>query len=214
MVKEANKAALNSLGKWAALHHAGALADGNKLIRSLRLVILDGARWPVNLNAGGALSSQSKMQSRIVDREITRLAHHLLRLHVFAIANQHSCANCASIALDPLESNLDPVVARRRIVAQQGRRLVLIHYENIDIAVVVEVAESTSTAAMVCSQSRAPFIAYLRESPIAQIAKEYRLTACRKAAENTFQFGIDISGDIENIWPSIKIGWASCRERV
>src|ERR1035438_7701122 len=52
MVKEANKAALNSLGKWAALHHAGALADGNKLIRSLRVGVIGGG-----LRFGGEMIS-------------------------------------------------------------------------------------------------------------------------------------------------------------
>jgi hypothetical protein len=115
---EANDAALNLLGKWEALYQTRAFANGDKLIRAQCPVILCRAGRPVNLNARGALNSQSKMQSGVVCREIARLAHHLLRLNVFAIPNQHPCANCTSIAFGSLESNLDPVVPGRRVIPQ------------------------------------------------------------------------------------------------
>jgi hypothetical protein len=57
------------------------------------------------------------MQARIVRREIARLAHHLLSLRVFAVANQNPRANRASIAFGSFEANLDPVIGCRRIVA-------------------------------------------------------------------------------------------------
>ncbi len=86
------------------------------------------------------------MQPRIVSGDITGLAEQGLRLGFAAIAGQHGCAQGAAVAFGAFQANFDPVVAFRRVVAQQRRRLVLVHDENVEIAVVVEIAKGAAAA--------------------------------------------------------------------
>ena len=126
-----------------------------------------------------------------------------LGLYVLAIANQHPRANCAAIALGSFEPNLDPVVSGRRVISQQRRWLILIHHQDVDIAVVVEIPECATTAAVMGCESGARFIANLCKSSVPQIAKEDWLAARGKTAEHTLEFGIDVPRNVENVWPAV-----------
>src|SRR5260370_41943605 len=86
------------------------------------------------------------MQPAIADRQIGRLAQHLLRLHSVTIAHGNPRADCAAVRCNAGQLDLDPVMAAGYVVAQQGRRLVLIDDEDVHVPVVVEVAEGATAA--------------------------------------------------------------------
>ena len=48
--------------------------------------------------------------------------------------------------VDSVEQHLQPVAGARDVVAQERRRLVHVHHQDVDVAVVVEVAEGTAAA--------------------------------------------------------------------
>src|SRR5260370_5654025 len=96
------------------------------------------------------------MQPAIADRQIGRLAQHLLRLHSVTIAHGNPRADCAAVRLDAGQLDLDPVMAAGYVVAQQGRRLVLIDDEDVHVPVVVEVAEGATAAGVAGGATQAP----------------------------------------------------------
>src|ERR1019366_2277883 len=105
----------------AALYDACALSDGDKLTGGKRGILLDEAEGPMNLDVGGCRGAEAEVQAGIVGGEITGLTQHLLRLHLAAVARQDARPDGAAVALYSLETDLDPTVAGRSVVAQQRR---------------------------------------------------------------------------------------------
>ena len=95
----------------------------------------------MDFNIRRGCGAKAEVQTRIVCGDKARTAEHFLYLHLPAIVHQDTCTDRAAIALCSLQTKLDPVVSRRSIVAQQRRRLVHIHDEHVDVAVVVKIAE-------------------------------------------------------------------------
>ena len=66
----------------------------------------------------------------------------------FALANDgpaarfdlDACPHGVAIGANSLQAETDPVMGRRGVVAEQGRRAVLVIDDQVDVAVVVEVA--------------------------------------------------------------------------
>src|SRR6202034_2235888 len=109
----------------------------------------------------------------------TGLAHHALRLHFASIAHQHARPDRATVALHTFQANFYPTGVARRIIAQQRRRLVAVHDEHIEIAVVVEIAKRATAASVMLKDRRANFRTHLNKRSIALIAKNNARAARR-----------------------------------
>ena len=114
------------------------------------------------------------MQPWIVGRKIAGLAHHFFGLRLAAIAERDPPADGAAVALRSFQAHLQPVVARRSIVAQQRRRLILVHDQHVQVSVVVEVAKGTTTADVPSRNSCAGFFAQLDNFPFPWLRKTMR----------------------------------------
>src|SRR5947209_1923749 len=85
--------------------------------------------------------------------------------------DRRSCANRAAVRLNTLQFDFDPVILAAYVVSQQGRWLVQIHDHDIQIAVVVEVTESTAAAAVQGVYRRTCLPRQLFKAAIPQAAK-------------------------------------------
>src|SRR5258708_34717560 len=95
------------------------------------------------------------MEAGIITRIEAGLAEYRLSLHPISIVNKHTSANGDSIGFDTFQFHLEPVSFPTAIVAQQRRRLIQVHDENVHIAIVIEVSKSTATTAMPGDNSEA-----------------------------------------------------------
>src|SRR5580658_6308039 len=86
------------------------------------------------------------MKARIVGGKETRLAQHGLELPPVAVTAKDFRPYRAPVRSCSNQFQLEPRPAFGLVIAQQGRRLVHVHDENIHIAVIVEVAESAPAA--------------------------------------------------------------------
>ena len=91
------------------------------------------------------------------------------------------------------------MIAGRSVIAQQSGRFIAVHDENVEVAVVVEVAESAASADVARCDGRTALIAKLYKSPIALVAKDEAGIARRIFVIDAFQFWSHRSSDRENI---------------
>ena len=115
---------------------AGSFRDVNKLIGGDSAELFNFAERPSDLNVRGRRGAQSKMKPAVIHRQVRGLAHYFLRLDLVSVAQRHPCANRAAIRFNARQLDLDPVIAAGHIVAKERRRLVVIDYDEIDVAVV------------------------------------------------------------------------------
>jgi hypothetical protein len=73
-----------------------------------------------------------------------------------------------------LKSNLDPAVAGRGVVAQQRRRLIDVHDQDIHIAVVIEVAKGKAAAAVAGNDTGTGLRAHSAKVPSPRLRKRTR----------------------------------------
>src|SRR4029453_15755710 len=96
------------------------------------------------------------MYPNIVVREITAAASDLGHLSNAGGFQRHSRADSVAIAGRAFEPNRKPIAAGR-VFAQQGWSIVHIHNQDVDIAVVVVVAERRSPAGLHFQQRASDF---------------------------------------------------------
>src|SRR5262245_31620085 len=89
------------------------------------------------------------------------------------------------------------------IVTQQCGRLTHVHDENIDIAVIVDIAESSATAGMFFSYGCSAQIADIFETSIAKVAVRQAWVAILLRAID--QLGINMAVDLEDVKPSVVV---------
>jgi len=111
------------------------------------------------------------MQTRIVRGEIAGLAGDALRLHLRSISQEPARADCAAVALRALQTDFQPMIARWGIVAQQGGRLIPVHDENVQVPIIVEVAEGASAAHVARIDGGTGLIPKLPKSSILLVAE-------------------------------------------
>src|SRR5436309_6906994 len=113
------------------------------------------------------------MQPQIIRGVKARLAQHLLRLNPASISGSHAGSNRAAVRFHSDQLDLQPMVVASQIVAQQRWRLVEVDDQDIDIAVVIEIAECAPPAAMGFGYRGACGATQLFESAATQIAKDH-----------------------------------------
>jgi hypothetical protein len=57
-----------------------------------------------------------------------------------------------------LQAQLDPIICARRVVALERGRLILIHHQDVDIAIVVKITEGAASAAAASAHRQPGFL--------------------------------------------------------
>ena len=91
-------------------------------------------------------AANAEVEAQIALRHHAGAAVHLVHLRMLAGRYAHPRSNRSTIALRPHQLQLDPVLFIAAVVAKQRRRIVHVQNQNIDIAVVVVVAECRAPA--------------------------------------------------------------------
>src|SRR5262249_38566804 len=97
-----------------------------------------------------------------------------------------------------------PVVAIV-FVAQQLRRLVHVHDEHVDVAVVVKVSESAAAAGMRRSDGGTAFSSYVLKPSVSKISEDEARTSVRVLFEVSLNFGVYPAGRDQYVPPAIVV---------
>jgi hypothetical protein len=163
---------VSGFAEGASPYDAYAFPDGDKLTGGKGGVFLDEPEGPMDLNVCGCRRAEAEVQPGIAGGKITGLTQNFLGLHFAAVVSQDTRPNGAAVALNSLKTDLDPMVAGRSVVAQQRRRFIDVHDQDIHIAIVVEVAEGNAAAAVAGDDTGTSFRTQLSEGALASIAKQ------------------------------------------
>src|SRR5580692_6864640 len=101
------------------LHNAGALPQGDKLVRRELLELFMGATGPEDVQIDRIKPTQAEVQAGIITRIETGLAQHGLGLRLATIVNHHPSPDRAAVRFHSLELHLDPVLLLLDVVAQK-----------------------------------------------------------------------------------------------
>src|SRR6266487_2048350 len=94
---------------------------------------------------------------------------------------------------------LQPVPSAAHIITQQRRWLVDVHDQDIDVPIVIEVAEGHATAGMRFSDRRASIVQKFLEFTSAQVAEQYPGRLVGKLRMLLFYLGKGASGHPEDV---------------
>ena len=145
------------------------------------------------------------MQPGIVAGIEAGLAEHGLRLHLAAIADQHSRANCATVRLDALQFHLDPLLLSGQVISQQRWGLVQIDHKNVQVSVVIEISEGAAPAAMGFGDTRASLFHQFFEGPIAEVPKYSARCLVRVLWQLALDLRVNVTRDHEQIGIAVVI---------
>src|SRR5207302_1693681 len=127
-----------------------------------------------------------------------------LRLLPSTVARDYPGADGASIAFATHQLDLEPMVSPGHIIAKQGRRLVHVHDEDIDVTIIVEIAEGTAPARVCRHNAGTTFLDQLLESPT-KIAEDQPGRPERISGDAALHFGVNASGDDEQVGKAIVV---------
>ena len=128
-----------------------------------------------------------------------------LGLSARAVDCGHSGADGASIGLHAFEQDLDPVVVAGDVVTQQRGRFVEIDDEDIEVAIVIEVAERATAAGMYGRKPAATVVGGVDEFPIPEISEQHARTFIRVIRIKPFDFRVNVPGDVKQVGPGIVV---------
>src|SRR5215470_5212258 len=98
---------------------------------------------------------QAEMQPRVALRDVTRAAPHFVYLRQIAGDDFDLGADAVAVALDADRPDRHEVIRVAAVVPQQLRRAVQIVDDNVNIAVIIQIAESHTTPRAQLHQRRA-----------------------------------------------------------
>src|SRR3982074_2885167 len=108
------------------------------------------------------------MQAKVILGHVTGTAHYLIDLRMLAGNHSHASANGAAIGLGTDALDLQPVVLRAAVIAEQRGRLIHVDHCDVHIAVVVEIAEGSPAAAVRLSHARSGAGGNIHKAPVAE----------------------------------------------
>src|SRR5271157_212109 len=114
-------------------------------------------------------------------------------------------ANGAAVRLDADALDLDPVVVEARVSAHELRQAVHGVDDEIDIAVVVVVAEGAATVGVRNGDARSAILCDFAEAAVVQITVEQFLLGIAGLGGELFDFGIDVAVADEDVGPAVVI---------
>src|ERR1041385_9121788 len=97
------------------------------------------------------------------------------------------------------------MISATHVVAEQRRRLVRIDDQNVDIAVVIKVAERHAATRMWFGDGRTGLVEQLLELPAAQVPEQYVWRFVWRIGDLRFHFGIDHSGGEEQVGKTVVV---------
>src|SRR6476646_373373 len=103
---------------------------------------------PTNLDVSRGRRTETEVQAAVVHRQVRRLTQDFLRLLPVAVKNSYPRPNRAAVRTYARQLHLQPMVVTAHVIAQQRRRLIVIHDDDVHVAVVIEVAESAAPAGL------------------------------------------------------------------
>ena len=97
------------------------------------------------------------------------------------------------------------MVDAANVVAQQRRQLVHVHDENIEVAVVVEIAESHAATGVRAGHAGTGLVQQFLEPAAAQVAEDHEGSFVRHLRTVALHFGIDHSGGDEKVGQAVVV---------
>jgi hypothetical protein len=82
---------------------------------------------------------------------------------------------------------------------------VLIHDDDVEVAVVVEVAEGTAARDVASADGRASFVEYASKCAVAAIAEEDSRAFVGKFRINSFDLGVDVASDPKDVRAAVVV---------
>src|SRR5208337_1168414 len=158
---------------------------------------------PVHHQVDRSIVSEAEVQAGIAAGIETALTYEALRLCFPAITGQNPGPDRAPIGLHALKFHLKPILLPLDVIAQQGRGLVHVYDEDVDVTIIIEIPERTSPAAVRRSNAGAGSFDQFLEGVIAEIPKHHARCPVRILRECSFDFWVNVSGDDKDIRISI-----------
>src|SRR5882762_8680903 len=109
------------------------------------------------------------MQAEVILGHEAGAAHYFVHLRMFGGDYTDARANGAAVGFCAYALDFEPVVFGARIIAQERRRLVHVDDGDVDVSVVVEIAEGGASAAAGLSDGGPACRADVDETPLAEI---------------------------------------------
>jgi hypothetical protein len=159
----------------------------------------------MDFHVNGGIGAQAEVQAGIVAGIEATLTHNALGLRFPTVMDENTGSNGASVGLNPLKLNLDPIGISAYIVAQQGRRFVQVYDQDIDVTVVIEVSKRTSPAAMGRGHAGAGRVDEFFKGLIAKITKNDAWSLVSILAKLSFDFRVNVTGNHEEIRMTIVV---------
>ena len=128
------------------VHDPPCLVDGDQAVGSDCFEALADAAGPTHFDVGGLLGAEAEVEAAVVHRQEARLPGDLLDLLAAAVPDQGAGADGAAVGFGGVELLLEPAVVAFDVVAQERGWFVEVDDENIEIAIVVEIAEGAAAA--------------------------------------------------------------------
>src|ERR1700691_6179804 len=116
---------------------------------------------------------------------------------------QHACANGATIRFCSNQLDLKPVIIPAQIVAQKRRRFTKIDYQDIEVAVVVEITKRATTAAVGSGNARSAFFNEFLKVTVPKIAKDNPRCLVRILRKRALNLRVHAARGHEQVGPSI-----------
>src|SRR6266849_10913793 len=152
-----------------------------------------------------------EVHAEIVLRKITAAAAHFVDLRMQALLAGKmrdafdACADAAAIGFRADGFDFDPIVAGARIAAQKLGKIVDGVDDDIEVAVVVEVAEGAPARGDRRGDARPGVVGNIIEAPVAQIlVKQLALRVAGFGLE-LLDFRIDVAVANENVGPAVVV---------
>ena len=128
---------------------------------------------------------------------------HFIHLRVRPGDHAHTRSDSGAIAFRPNQFQLDPILQIAAVVAQQGRDVIHIQNQRIDVPVIVIISESRAPTGESLADSGPHFCGNILELAFAQIlVYEARILECLTDVV-AVNFGIDVPVDLHNIRPTV-----------
>ncbi len=145
------------------------------------------------------------MQPGVIAGVVARLTDYGLHLFLTTIMGDHASPDGASVGFDALQFHFNPALLRVNIIAQQRRRLVHIHDQDVHVAVVIEVSKSAPPAAVRGCDSCSGLCRQFFKGAVPEIAKQNSRCLVGILREFSLNLRINAPGHDEHVGVAIVI---------
>ena len=148
---------------------------------------------------------QSEMKAEIAVRVVARTAHHLVDLRPPARGDLHPCPDGGAVRLGADALDQDRVLPVPAIVAQQGRRTIQVVDDDVDVAVVVEIADGAAASEIRRRHGRPRARRHVDEAAVAGVAIEQVRLPVGEVQLAPVQLRIHVTVGDEDVLPAVVV---------